>query len=439
MSEAAVTGRGDAPPGRAVPWVSAVVYGVVGFAGLYYAIADLGGDGPVAPVRVVGFTACVALLFALEFVERRLFPVRTPTGPAIAFFAVRPTLFVAVAALDPSGLSRVLFVLVPFSAYLAFGRAASLTLGALCLLLLLGGHALWVPGWYTDATYVSDVLMFSVGLVLAIAMAGIAVREQQGRRRLEEALGDLEESHARLTAYADQVAELSATAERNRMARDIHDGLGHHLTAIAVQLEKAAEFRDRDPAAAGQALADARGSARRALEDVRHSVRALRGGEAGFRIRPALADLVRHADRGRPAVTLSVVGEEDGFGEAALTTLYRACQEALTNARRHAGAGLVSVTVVFDAVEARLVVQDDGVGPPTAPPDLLTRSPGVGLAGMRERAALVGGRVDLHGVPGEGTRVTVTVPRGDVRPCADVGVRERIGAPGASVDDGQQG
>ncbi|WP_306366090.1 sensor histidine kinase [Nocardiopsis sp. CC223A] len=423
MDEAAVTVRGGGPPVRTVAWVSAAVYGVVGAAGLYYAAVGLGGDGPAEPLRLVGFTACIGLLFALEFAERRLFPVRTPTGPAIAFLAARPALFVAAAALDPSGLSRVLFVLVPFSAYLAFGRTVSLTLGALCLLLLLGGYAVWVPDWYTDATYVSDVLMFSVGLVLAIAMAGITVREQQGRTRLEEALGDLERSHARLTAYADRVAELSAEAERNRVARDIHDGLGHHLTAIAVQLEKAAEFRDLDPRAAGQALADARGSTRSALEDVRHSVRTLRGGGTGFRLRPALADLVRDSGRGRPTVTLSVTGEEDGFGDAELTTLYRACQEALTNARRHSGAGLVSVTVVFDETEARLVVRDDGVGPPGPPSELLSRSPGLGLTGMRERAALVGGSVELHGGPGEGTRVSVTVPRGGLRPLPDTSTR----------------
>jgi signal transduction histidine kinase len=74
-----------------------------------------------------------------------------------------------------------------------------------------------------------------------------------------------ERSYAQLRAYATQVSELSAAAERNRLARDIHDGLGHHLTAIAVLLEKATAFRDRSPEVA-----------QRALDDVRRSVRALR-------------------------------------------------------------------------------------------------------------------------------------------------------------------
>ncbi|GAB2495796.1 sensor histidine kinase [Nocardiopsis aegyptia] len=407
-------------PARAVPWVSSMVYAIVGVAGLYFEVADLDGDGARAPARTAGFAGCLALLFALEYAERRSFPVRTPGAAAVAFLSARAALFVAVSALDPSGLSRALFVLVPFAAYLAFGRAVSLVLAAVCLALLLGGYTLWVPGWYTEATYVSDLLMFAVGLALAIAMAGIAVREQRGRLRLEE-------SHARLSAYADRVAELSAAAERNRLARDMHDSLGHHLTAVAVQLEKAAEFGDLDRAVADQALADARSSARRALEDVRNSVRALRAEGGGRRLLPALADLVRQTGGGGPEVVLTAEGEEEGWDEATLMVLYRACQEALTNARRHARADRVRVAVVVGADRARLDVEDDGVGLFAT-----AREPsGVGLLGMRERAALVGGSVRVDERPGGGTRVTVVVPR-PARPGPDAG-------PGARVAEGSRG
>src|SRR5205814_655022 len=85
-----------------------------------------------------------------------------------------------------------------------------------------------------------------------------------------------EASRARAEAYAGQVAELAAITERNRLARDIHDSLGHHLTAIAIQLEKATAFRQRDPTASEQALVDARRSTQYALEDVRQSVGQIR-------------------------------------------------------------------------------------------------------------------------------------------------------------------
>jgi signal transduction histidine kinase len=364
-------------------WVSPMIYGVVLAAGLYYGVRGLGGDH-VPAVRVASFAAVMGLLFALEAAQGRWRAPGASRWAVAALLVARLGLFVAAAALDPSGESRVLFVLVPFAAYFAFGRAVSLVLATVCLALLVAGFMLRVPHWYTQAAYLSDVLMFAVGLVLAIAMASVAVAEQ---------------------AYAAQVASLSAEAERTRLARDIHDSLGHHLTAIAVQLEKAQAFRGRDPDAADQALADARASVRQALGDVRLSVRALRGGAGPAALPAMLTELVREADAGQPQVTLSVTGDDALLSPAASTVLYRGAQEALTNARRHSGARKVSVSLALGDREARLVVADDGRGfGPGCPP-------GFGLLGIRERAALAGGRADIVSTTGAGTTVTVTVPR----------------------------
>jgi len=351
---------------RIVPWVSGAVYGIVLLAGLYYVGAGL---SPTHPVRVLGFVGGIVALFVLEAVPPRL--------PGV-FLVARVVLFFVVVLFDESGLSRVLFVLVPFAAYLTFGRAVGVVLGAVCLLALVGGFAVWVPGWYRDANYVSDVLMFSLGLVLALAMADVAERERRAAAR---------------------IAELSATAERNRLARDIHDSLGHHLTAISIQLEKAVAFGDRDPVVAGRALADARLSVGRALEDVRASVGTLRA--EPVRLVAALGEL---ADDAR--VALSVDGEEREVDQATVTALYRAAQEAITNARRHGRAGRVAVSVSFGAADTRLVVSDDGVGF-----DVGAARDGFGLVGLRERAALLGGSVTVDSSPGTGTRVTVAVPR----------------------------
>ncbi|HEX6355950.1 sensor histidine kinase [Actinophytocola sp.] len=347
---------------RIVSWA---VYGIVLLAGLYYALTGL---GPADPVRLGGFVAGIAALFVLEAVEARM--------PVILLVA-RLALYVAVAALDESGLSRVLFVLVPFAAYLTFGRAVGLVLGAVCLVALAGGFAVWVPDWYRDVNYVSDVLMFGLGLVLALAMADVAVRERRA---------------------AERIADLTAVAERNRLARDIHDSLGHHLTAISIQLEKAAAFADRDSTVAGQALTDARRSVGRALADVRASVGTLRA--EPVRLVDALTELAAEA-----RATLAVDGEERHVDAATVTALYRAAQEAITNAHRHGKAGQVTVSVAFGAADTRLVVTDDGRGFDAAEPPA-----GYGLLGLRERAALLGGTVTVDSRPGAGTRVAVSVP-----------------------------
>ncbi|MET0133616.1 MAG: sensor histidine kinase [Kibdelosporangium sp.] len=351
---------------RVIPWVTALVYSVVLLAGLYYAFAGLAADGD--PLRLAGFVTGIVLLFAVERI-----PVR---HPAVALVA-RLVLFAGVAALDESGLSRTLFLLVPFLAYLEIGRAAGLWLGGVSVVLLVGGYLIWVPGWYTDAIYVSDVLMLCVGLILALAMAAVATQARNTR---------------------SQLAEMSVAMERTRLARDIHDSLGHHLTAIAVQLEKSVAFRDRDPTTADKAVADARTSARRALADVRSSVHALRDDVTPFDLPQALADLAQDS-----SAQLTVIGVADHTSPV-LTTLYRAAQESLTNVRRHAAASTVSMTLTFGRHDARLEVVDDGRGFDPAGPG------GFGLRGMRERAELLGGHLDVHSRPGAGTRITVTVP-----------------------------
>jgi len=395
--------------GRPVPWVSTALYGAVFLAGGYAQLAGVGSGRPWL------FVAAIVALVVLEFVELRRWPAGTPRLPAAGLLAARSLLFLAVAAADGSGLSRALFVLIPFTAYFVFGRTVSLALGAACVALVVALYQVTAPGWIHDVPHVSDLLMFCIGLVLSVTMAAVAAREQALRGRLEE-------SYERLRGYADRVAELSATAERNRVARDIHDGLGHHLTAIALLLEKATAFDERDPRAARQAVRDAHGSARAALEDVRRSVHTLRADLPPLRLRAALTELVGEVTRSTaavgsggaagpvgnsppgPAVSLAVEGDEDGYGEAALSALYRAAQEGITNARRHADAGRVSVSVAFNGEGARLVVADDGRG-------FRPGREGFGLLGMRERVQLVGGRVELDTAPGNGTRLTVTVPR----------------------------
>ena len=374
---------------RPVPWVPPVLYAAVLAAGLYAGAAGLGHTRPLA------LAGGLALLLLIDLAEQRRYSLATPPVPAAALLAVRVVLYLLVAAADGSGVSRALFVLVPLLAYFAFGRAASVALAAACVAVLVVSYAATVPRWYADVERVSDVLMLALGLLLAVTMAAIAVEERALRRRLER-------SNARLRDYADEVAALSTAAERNRLARDIHDGLGHHLTEAAILLEQAGALRASDPAGADTALVEAHRAVRQALDDVRRSVRALHPGAPPFRLTAAVTDLARDGASG-PSVRVDVTGEEGNHPVPALTALYRAAQEGITNARRHAGAGRVDVRLDFGPAGATLVVSDDGRG-------FTADEHGFGLAGMRERVEQVGGQVEVESSPGAGTRLTVTVP-----------------------------
>lgn len=364
---------------RLLPWVASILYAAVGIAGLAFAGAGLCAEPAMS---TAGFVVVLGFLIGLEIVERRLPADRRL---AVGLLAVRLVAFVGVGALECSGFSRILYVLIPFLAYFSLGRKASYALAGLVAAGVVAALTLTTPGWYTDSERVADVLMLSTGLVLTVSMAEVAAHAQR---------------------LLGRVAELATASERNRLARDMHDSLGHHLTVIAVQLEKAAAFRERDPAAADQALADARLSTRYALEDVRQSVGALRDGVETFALGPALRTLVARVDDGSFAVSLSIEGDESRFARPTLVALYRAAQEGLTNASRHARARSVSVEVSLAEAAARLVVADDGRGFEAA-------EPGFGLRGMDERLALVGGSLQVSSSPGSGTRLLVTIPRSE--------------------------
>lgn len=351
-------------------WVSPVMCAAVLVAGVYAAVSGLGRTN--VPLLAGG----LAVLVVVDLAEFRRYPVRTPRRVAAGLLVLRVVVYVGLAHVDGSGLARVLLLLVPFTAYFAFGPRVAIGLAVACLAVAVVS----TPDWYAHVEQASDLVMFAVGLVLTITMAAVAVRERDGRIRLQE-------SHR-------TVAELSAAAERARVARDLHDDLGHHLTAIVVLLEKAAAFHDRDPGTARTAVLDAERSARRALGEVRESVRSLRS----FHLPSALDELVA----GQGDVTLTVSGSPERHDTGALHALYRAAQEGITNSRRHAAATRIDVAVELDAERARLVVADDGRGMGTA-------AEGFGLLGMRERVALAGGRVDLASTEA-GTRLTVTIP-----------------------------
>ena len=297
----------------------------------------------------------------------------------VGVLVARVALYVVVIALDASTTARALIVLVPFQVVFALGVRAGIVAAGLCVAGVVVAVGRTTPEWYLDAEASADVAMLTLGLVLAVSMAAVALRERQARVALE--------------ASVEQVARLATAQERSRLARDVHDSLGHHLTATAIQLEKASAFRELDPAASDAALAAARTATQSALDEVRRSVRALRVDEptAG----PGVAGLLAlAAPDEEPAVTVDVTGDLDAQPAAVVSTLVRAAQEAVTNARRHAAARHVHVRVEVTADEVRLSVDDDGTG---FDPDRAVG--GYGLVGLRERAHLVGGSVGVVSGP----------------------------------------
>jgi len=192
-------------------------------------------------------------------------------------------------------------------------------------------------------------------------------------------------------------------AERQRIAREIHDILAHTLSAQSVQLEGARLLVQKEASAGDvlQRIRSAQRLARDGLEETRRAVQSLRGEMPPIEktVRGLAVDAGAH---------FRMVGQPWPLEAPAALAVERTVQEGLTNARKHAPGAAVTVDLAYGKTSVTVAVSDTGPGCPQAPEN--AGGGGYGLAGMRERAALIGARFD-SGVHGEGFRICLTVPR----------------------------
>jgi signal transduction histidine kinase len=391
--------------------VSSLLYVSV-LAGFIYNLV-YGHGYPIEWWEVILMVCTIMALLSVDRLEYWFYGEATPVRVAVYLLLTRIILIEVVTWLDHLDLSPFLYLIVPFLACWYFGYTVGYLLTSLYWVAYIVRHYLNSPGWLSNSTEVHYLALFTIGLVFAITLARTVVEERTSRTRTEQLLAELEDSHQQLKVYSQQVAELATTKERNRLARDIHDSLGHYLTVINVQLEKALTFRERDPQEADQALSDAKRLAREALQDVRHSVEALRTTWELFSCSTALTALVEQVRSDQLSIDLNIKGSEEDFSKQILMTLYRAAQEGLTNIQKHAEASSVRIELAFRSAGANLSLSDNGCG--FEPALLQSLQPGntggYGLQGVQERLELVGGCLKLESSPGKGTTLFVSVPK----------------------------
>ncbi len=259
-------------------------------------------------------------------------------------------------------------------------------------------------------SFLRDQATLLPAFIFAFAFTALLRREQEQRERAEVLVHELEETQAQLQAYASEVEELAITRERNRLAREIHDTLGHYLTILAVQLETALKLEERADPQLHKELVEARRMASECLTEVRHSVAALRPADPTARsFADALGQLAAECEEALPDtdVVLDIEGPVQALPTELRVALYRCVQEALTNVRKHAHATKVLVRVRVNERRAELTVLDNGQGEASSADG---HAAGFGLLGMRERIALLNGTVTAQAEPSQGWRVEVSLP-----------------------------
>jgi signal transduction histidine kinase len=267
------------------------------------------------------------------------------------------------------------------------------------LLFQLGG---WTGILREMAVYTGGYLFFGF-----ITNALSATRQAQAQN--ERLLAELQATNARLEEYARQVETLAAVQERNRLAREVHDTLGHRLTSSAVQLEAAQRLSASNPEKAAQLIATVRQQVREALQELRQTVGRLREPlEIELSLPQALRRLAENFQSASElAIHLEVPEQPCQISAAQKLALYRAAQEGLTNIQRHAQATQAWLRLTCRPGGLRLEIQDNGIGMGNgSPPD----QGGFGLRGLQERAAALGGAVQMGANPGGGTLLTMDLP-----------------------------
>jgi signal transduction histidine kinase len=244
------------------------------------------------------------------------------------------------------------------------------------------------------------MVLFLVLLVFLLLFMNALLSERQRREELRLA-------NQRLRESAAQIEKLAMNQERTRIAREIHDSLGHALTGLNIQLEGALKLWDANPDQARTFVAQAKEMGSTALNEARQAVTTLRQTPLAQQdLAEAIAPLTQRLQQ-VTGVTPNVSVDSPPLPESLKLTVYRLVQEALTNICKYAQASEVSIAIqaLPDVSRLHITVQDNGLG--FNPQENTT---GFGLRGIQERAQAEGGQVQLTTAPGQGCTVQVWLP-----------------------------
>ncbi len=325
----------------------------------------------------VGLVVCVGL--AVTLLWRRTHPLLTTLIAFSGLLVLDSISHEAVGGEPTATLFTSAYVLVIPYALFRWGSGRDVTIG---MAFVLGGSVIseLLAGDVGDA-------IASVPFLLLPGAIGATVRYRASSRTRER--------------------EQITLREREQLARELHDTVAHHVSAIAIRAQAGRALADSRPGAAVEALEVIEDAASRTLTELRAIVGALRDGdEADLTPQRGVADIARLAGTtDGPRVDVELSGDLDGLRPMVGAAIYRIAQESITNAVRHArDATLIAVRVSGEDNCVRLVVHDDGEATAGA-------SAGYGLAGMTERAALLGGTLEAGPSSGRGWIVTAVLPR----------------------------
>jgi signal transduction histidine kinase len=363
----------------------------------------------VTPLRYISTLVTLALLLVINIIWEDLCALfnNRITGEWVLLWISTVLTFYAIIIGEHYNSIYILFIIA------ARANAVVQPIPALGFSALLIGIYLYFI--YTIQTDHSNFPQFAVsvliGFIFTITLSQVLRLLLKQSEQMRLLVDQIQQANTELLAARQKEKELAIAEERVRMARDLHDGLGHHLTALSIQLQAAEKLVRLNPDLAAESVHNARGEVQAALKEVRQSVAALRETPVDILNLPQSIEALVE-ETGRLSVLESsfiLLGQPANLTPAAAMTLYRCAQEGLTNVQRHAvGAKTVCVQLAYRADGVQLSVEDDGQ---LVEENCQETVGGFGLAGLRERAHLLSGRLECGTRPeGSGFRVAIYLP-----------------------------
>lgn len=339
------------------------------------------------------------ILGLMDMVNLLVFPGHMPVVIDGLMYIVRVALITFLAVMDPTLISIALIGLIPYYTYLLYGP----------IMMILVVSAISFLFYLEYETIRYELLPVLASLMFFIITAIITKRSEKVTIHNMELMNELSETNIELKAYADEIGKLSVIEERMALSGNLHDSIGHYLTAISIQLEKALALQEISQEQSNQAIQNSREMASKALNEVRQFVGTLQEQPESFIFVEKAQEVIANYQNDNRMIEFNVEGDEMLYPSIVRRNFFYAVQEALTNIQKHAHASHVDIMVNFNKKNAILMVADDGIG------FNMRRTRNLeghyGLTNMERRASLLGGEFFVESKPGRGTTLEIRIPK----------------------------
>jgi signal transduction histidine kinase len=323
-------------------------------------------------------------------------------------FLIDISLIFLITQIDQGSISHMYYYIVIGDAYFAYSAAFGGLASVVCFIASTAGRLIGTEQF--TAGLVSDIAFELLAFLAVNAILFIAKYEMRQREKLSGIMYELkikskqlEGAYLKLKQTSEELEEVTALRERNRLAREIHDTVGHTLTSILLEMEAGERLLGTDRELALEKFSLAKGQVRKGLNDIRESVSTLRAGMDCMDFIPSLKLLISEITRHGDIHVRSDLPELPELNPSQKKALYRALQEGLTNGIRHGGSTAFVFQLHHEDGYIHFFLQDNGKGT-----DRIIR--GFGLTSMNERIRELGGVLSLDSKPDEGFSIKIGIP-----------------------------